>query len=291
VDDVYRAALTAVLEDGRRRPSSTNPSSPHSRFGAGGGALIEAHAVVLRTDEPARVGLTSRTRNARLFRSLGMAVWNLRGASDVASMALYNDAARVFSDDGEGLRAPWGVRLLGPPGLVEAVRALEADPGSLRTVAPVFTADDIGVHSRDVPCLLSLIFNLRDGVLHATAVFRALNAFAVFPHDHCLVACLVEAVRAHLGVERSALTYFVESLHIREDDAERARAVLAEPPGEGAALTFRPSPLTEALAELAALEPPLRAAFAAGDPETVPLAGSTWAVDLLTLLRDEWRRG
>lgn len=301
MDALFRSMLRHVVEDGRERASSTNPYSPHSRFGAGGGGLLEARAVRETVRGPFVVALASATRNASLARSLGMAAWNLRGDDSLDAILPYNPNAARFCDDLDAatLRAPWGRRLIGASWstsvLWRALRELEADPDSLRCCAPVYLPRDVGARSRDVPCLLALDLALVDGELHVTALLRALNAFGVLPHDHCLLACICEALRAHLGVAAVALTYVVCSLHVTAGELARARAALSEPvrPPAADALRFRDGDLRAAVEELRALEPRLRAALAGGDAARIEAAhadvverGSTWAVDLLGALCD-----
>lgn len=300
MDDLFRAALRAVVQRGIERPSSTNPSSPHSRFGAGGGGILEARGVQLRSAGPFVIGLGSEVRSASTFRSIGMAAWNLRGDDSLEGVSTYNPAAAMFCDGGATIRAPWGLRLIGRDWrmspLLHTLRELEADPSSLRCCVPAFLPADIGVSSRDVPCLIALNLSIAEGELRVTAILRAMNAYGVFPHDHCLLACLCEAARAHLGLPRVSLTYYVDSLHVLASDVDDVRRVLTEARADSSfTLSFRDCELAAAIDELRIFEPRLRAAFDNGEDEELATAcrafrdqGVTWAVDLLNALYETW---
>jgi len=233
-----------------------------------------------------------------------MALWNLRGDDALDAVKLYNPNAAVFSDDGTRIRAPWGLRLVGrewtSSPLWRALRQLESDPYSLRCSVPVYVEQDIAVASRDVPCLLALNLSIRDGGLLVTAMLRALNAYSVFPHDHCLLACLCEALRAHLALPRVTLSYYVDSLHISAGEADRARAAVAAMPHDSSRppLRFRDCDIRGAIDEVRRYEPRLRAALMRGDSAAVDAhaldiksSGSTWAADVLGLLHAEWQQG
>ena len=98
-----------------------------------------------------------------------------------------------------------------------------------RAVISVFTPFDLEVKTRDFPCLVSLQFLLREGVLHSVCHMRSQSALLVMPYDLFLLTMLHEAMSVRLGLVWALITTSAGSLHFYEDeeqlvDAARARA-------------------------------------------------------------------
>mgnify|MGYP000993078997 CR=1 FL=1 len=298
MDLIYRDALGAVCLHGRHRESPSAVSSPHSAFGRGGAGVIERRNVLLADLPTLYPRLGNRVRHASTFRALGMACWNLLGYSDVASLVPYNPIAEVFSDDGRTIRAPWGERIFGSGALARVLDLLQSDPGSFRGVVPVFGPMDVGVESRDVPCLIALILSREPGAVRVSVSFRALNAFSVFPYDFALISVLAEACRAHLGEARAVLDIFAHSLHLDAGQLPVAQAALDEygHVPQPIPWQFRDGPMDLALAELADLEAQTRdlVGESGGADAIVALGrkvggkGSTWASQLVGRMISEY---
>ncbi len=305
MDHLFQQALRDVLHLGRPVDPVVDNTSPHSRFGQGGDGTLEVRDWYAKVERPKEIELMNATRGATLFRALGMAAWNILGRRDVASMLPYNPAATLYSDNSLDIRAPWGARLFAGEAAGDggpfrtACDLLSRDPSTLRAVVPVYAREDVGVASRDVPCLISLVLHRRGPALVVTAVFRSIGAYSVLPYDHALISVLAEIARAHVKADVFELSYFVASLQIRKPEIGAASQAIAE---EAIASTYEldlpDSDLSQARVELARFEPALRAACMSGSSQLVlkvadeaDSACATWAGKYIRDMASAWGRG
>lgn len=299
-DNFFSKAIGDLITRGRLEEAPASATSPHSGFGGQQNLILELRNWSIGPFVPGDIQLENSIRGASHFRSLGMACWNLRGSSLVRDVEPYNNRASTFSDDGNSIRAPWGVRLLSPEPkshiISNLLNLLAADPATLRGCLPAYLPQDVGVRSRDVPCLLTIVACIREGCLHVIAIFRALNAYAVLPYDHAFLVIFSEILRAHLGVSTMTLAYQVVSLHVGDSQVEAAKAALGAVPGpkpEPLAYRLPDGDIFTELAILERTEPQLRSRYAAGESGVDilrPLRRShSWAATLLDDLDNAYR--
>lgn len=230
MDQIFEGALSDLLDEGHLVSPITSPTSPHSGFGGDGHRTLEVDNWIVDVPAGAPWFLLNPVRGAHVDQGLGMAMWFLSGSDDLDAVGFHNPNARTYSDDGSRLRAPWGGRMTAAgrrSPLARTVQLLRRDPFSLRAVLPVFSDEDLGVESRDVPCLLSVHFRVRDGTLRTTAMLRSLNPFWVWPYDHTLLLLLHHIAASHVGVPPGTFTYVVSSLQVDEKDIGRCERALA----------------------------------------------------------------
>lgn len=290
MDRFFRSALEGVLSDGESVPGPISATSPHTRFGTVQSRRLSVTGWAATTGRLTAVALLDQVRKASTYRGLGMAMWNLLGRDDAASLRAYNPAVDAFSDDGVSVRAPWGARLWRDEAILRAIDLVRRDPGTLRAVIPVFSHEDVGTESRDVPCLVSIGLRVSSqGRLDVNVWMRALSAYGVLPYDHAFLALLAQALAGAVGVPAGSLMYWVGDLHVSAAEIEQSRSVLSSPPPslEPLPLALRPSPFDAAAEELGLLEQRLRDAIRAGSLATVADVGeltggaTTWARDLV----------
>jgi thymidylate synthase len=221
MDTIFLSALQDLLSHGKFVEPICDVSSPHSGFGRSPRRTLEVCDWSIRTQDIRTRFLANSVRGARIDRAIGMTFWSFLARTDVVSLQAYNPRASDFSDDGRTIRAPWGYRILGDgrrSSVAQALSVLAQDRSSLRAVVPVLRSDDVGVPSRDVPCLQSLHFTYRSGSLHLTCFLRSLNPYWVWPYDHFFLTTLLEFCSRLLRVEPGSLGYLVSSLQIDETD-------------------------------------------------------------------------
>lgn len=99
---------------------------------------------------------------------------------------------------------------------------LATDPESKSaTVTAMYPPED----STHVPCICSLDFKVRDGLI-LTAFFRSQDVGRKFAPDVLALQEVFEDVATHLGVARNRMVVHVVSAHIYERDFERVREML-----------------------------------------------------------------
>ncbi len=229
-EGLWRFALESLISDGELIPPITNPNSPHSAFGAGGSKLLECRGWSAIDYQPRARLLRSRERRAWPDQAFGMALWHLSGSPSLRDIVVVNPNGTRFSDDGKMLRGAWGQRIFGgsPDDLLErAIAVLDNDVSSFRAVIPIYRAADLGVESRDIPCLTTLQFVVRGDGLHLIASLRALNPYWIWSYDHFFLSVLSELVAVRLNIQLASITYFTASLHVSIDDRSRIAEALS----------------------------------------------------------------
>lgn len=141
----------------------------------------------------------------------------------------------------DGWGYSYGSRLYDFEGVnqLEYVKAkLAADQESKSaTVTAMYPPGD----STHVPCICSLDFKVRDGLI-LTAFFRSQDVGRKFASDVLALQEVFDDVAAHLGVARNRMVVHVVSAHIYERDYDHVEQMLTaggdsgdsrEPPGSG----------------------------------------------------------
>lgn len=125
----------------------------------------------------------------------------------------------------EGWGYSYGSRLYDFEGVdqIEHVKEkLSADPeAKSATVSAMYPPGD----SSHVPCICSLDFKVRDGLI-LTAFFRSQDVGRKFAPDLLALQTVFEDVATHLGVARTRMVVHVASAHIYERDYDRVEEML-----------------------------------------------------------------
>lgn len=198
--------------------------------------------------EPRARLLFNPIRRWNPFRGVGRLVWMLSGSDRVSDIEFYDARATAFSDD--GLTVPGssdGARLFhARPGLdqiASVIELLRRERNTRRAAATIYFPEDAGRVSRDLPCALTLVYNVRNGELHATTVMRANDALGVLPYDVFQFSMLAELVAASVGADFGRYHHFAVSMHIYEENRERAAEIVRSgPPQDRAPRTMEPMP-------------------------------------------------
>jgi thymidylate synthase len=228
-DCAYRDALRAVIEQGA--PVAIGPSKSTA---AGRRTYEMLNYAFELSDCRARVASTE-SRPFNVFAAVGRFAWLLSGSSLVADIEFYDHHARAFSDDGVTVPGSSdGARLIAArPGnnqIHKVLALLRRESNTRRAAIVIYSPEDVGRESVDIPCTIALTFNLRDDELHTTVIMRANNALTVLPYDVFQFSMLAELIAAELGVLTGRYHHFAASMHIYADDLSLATDVADEPP-------------------------------------------------------------
>src|SRR5258708_1711186 len=117
VNDAYRESLSDIRANGHFIPSSSDPKSPGSAFGAKQRITKEimGYQFSVRDPRDRLVNLPGRRTNP-IF-AVANALWMLAGRDDLEFIQYYNQRGKDFSDDGVTLYGAHGARLFKSGGI------------------------------------------------------------------------------------------------------------------------------------------------------------------------------
>jgi len=155
-------------------------------------------------------------------------IWTTSGSDLLEDIAFWNGRAYSFSDDATCIRSALGPRLFSDQQqFYIAQEKIRNDPNTRRSIVVFVEPRDLLAPTRDVPCMATLQFMLRDYKLHAVATMRSQSALMVMPYDIALLAGLQCLMAMRLGVAVGTYTHFSASFHCYDDELDIARSVAA----------------------------------------------------------------
>lgn len=177
--------------------------------------------VLLTYAVPKERVLFSSVRNANPFFHFMEALWMLAGRDDLAFPVRFNSRFKEYSDDGVRLNGAYGFRWrkhFGRDQIELVIDELRRNPESRRVVMTMWSVNDLGMGSKDLPCNTHIYFDCRGGELNMTVcnrsndlIWGACGANAV--HMSMLQEYIAFAIGKPVGVYRQ----FTNNLHIYTD--------------------------------------------------------------------------
>lgn len=160
---------------------------------------------------------------------LAEAHWILSGDNRVSTIAPYNKNIAKFSDDGIVFAGAYGPRI--EEQLTYVVNCLLSDRDTRQAAITIWKGSP-GV-SKDVPCTMSIVFQIRDNKLHCSVFMRSSDIWLGLPYDvfnfsmlSHLVCCLINE-RTTETIEPGLLSLTAASSHIYKANFESADSVLS----------------------------------------------------------------
>lgn len=129
------------------------------------------------------------------------ALWILEGDDTVSSIAPYNPKIAEFSDDGMTFFGAYGPRI--NEQWAHVIDSLLADRDTRQAVLTTWRPNP--PKTKDVPCTVSLAFNIRNGALNCHAFMRSSDAWLGVPYD--VFNFSMVAARLACTYNRNQLTY------------------------------------------------------------------------------------
>jgi thymidylate synthase len=151
------------------------------------------------------------------------------GRDELKYFSQYNTNIGNFSDDGVTLRGSYGRRICDNKSIEKVINILRNDPNSRQAVIPIYEPRDLGINSKDIPCTLGLVFNIRNGKLNCSVYMRSSDAVWGIPYDVFVFTNIQMVIANSLGVELGSYTHHSVSMHIYEHHYETAREVIYAP--------------------------------------------------------------
>jgi thymidylate synthase len=167
-------------------------------------------------------------RRLNPFFALAESLWVLRGDRDLRSLQQYIGNYGDFSDDGRTLHGAYGFRLrrhFGVDQLKTAVTLLRESPDTRRVVLQMWSVEDLGAASRDIPCNTQIALKIRGGALDLTVFNRSNDAYLGVPYNMWVFGMVQAYLARRLEVQTGRQTHFIDSLHIYERDLKHAHMV------------------------------------------------------------------
>lgn len=194
------------------------------------GRNLEVLGAALQLDNP-RARLSRTETKGRPFSALAELLWYLSGSDRLEFIERYIPSyAKEAEADGR-IHGAYGPRLCNMRGqnqITNVTNLLRERPGSKRAVIQLYSADDITRNYKEIPCTTAIQFLVRDKRLVCIVTMRSNDAFKGLPHDIFCFTMLQEIIARDLGVDVGAYKHFASSLHLYEDDINKAETYLTE---------------------------------------------------------------
>jgi thymidylate synthase len=214
---VFQQLLNKKLLNGRGRVSPTK------------GPNVERTGVMLNIDKP-RARLSRTERKGTLFSCLGEFLWYASGTSHLDFISYYIPIYDQYAEEDGSIHGAYGPRIFGEPNgqLERIISGLRANPASRKAVIQIFDAADTEKSYKDVPCTCTMQFLVRSDRLDMVTYMRSNDAFKGLPHDVFAFTMIQELVARSLGVELGTYKHAVGSLHLYDEDRDKAEEFLSE---------------------------------------------------------------
>lgn len=195
------------------------------------GMFTEILGAILVLHNP-RARLSRSESKGKVFTALGELFWYLSKTNDLKFMEYYLPGRYAEeSDDGVSVRSGYGERLFGHNGnnqIQNIIELLRNKPTTRRAVIQLFDASDLSEGFKSIPCTCTLQFIIRDNKLNLLVNMRSNDAFIGLPHDVFAFTMLQEIVACSVNVDVGIYKHFVGSLHLYEENHEKAKTYLSE---------------------------------------------------------------
>jgi len=193
------------------------------------GRCRDLGAVTVELDAGERTILLEARRWNPAF-ALVEAAWVVTGRNDVKTLANFIKNFDDYSDDGLTLRGAYGYRLrhfFNRDQIEIAINELIERPLSRRAVLSLYSADDLGLDSKDIPCNIQVALRQTQGRLDITVFNRSNDLWLGVPYNWFVFRMLQHMIADRLGVPCGIQRHVSSCLHLYEAKENDARRVVA----------------------------------------------------------------
>ncbi|MGC2236393.1 MAG: thymidylate synthase [Pyrinomonadaceae bacterium] len=228
--EAWHYSIKQLFQFGSIVPGVVDKTSVGTFFGEVRRNTCELLATSFVVKNPRNRLMSSIHRPLNLSYAIANVIWVLTGSNDVEMISFYNDKGQNFSDDGITIPSAPGKRIFSPESKLNQfdriIQKLKDDASSRRAIIQILLPSDITQETRDVSCLISLQFIIRNNELSCITYMRSQSALMVMPYDIFLFSMIQEAVAVSLGLELGNYYHICGSLHYYDDEEELLKKVI-----------------------------------------------------------------
>lgn len=194
---------------------------------------LEIHPSGFILKHPRARYIKNQARKWSLPLAIGEFAWHLSASNDVNFIGYYAKQWKAFSEDEKTISdSCYGHKIFksndkGKSQWNNIVSLLKEDPDTRRAVLSLYdTSNEFGPFSKDVSCICTIHFLIRDGRLDAITHMRSNDIILGLPYDIFLVTMLQEYLATILSVELGDYYHFANSMHLYERHFDLAQDIL-----------------------------------------------------------------
>ncbi|WHX25105.1 thymidylate synthase [Virgibacillus halodenitrificans] len=157
--------------------------------------------------------------------------WLIEGSNMLEPLNYFIKDYFQYSDDGVTLNGAYGHRLRKSHGIDQIDKAIETltqHSDTRRVVLTMWSANDLGSVSKDIPCNISIMLKVRDNSLDMTVVNRSNDVFLGVPYNVVVFYLLQCFLASKTGLKIGKQKHFTDSLHLYTKHFKRVQRIVDE---------------------------------------------------------------
>jgi hypothetical protein len=226
IDDMqtgYKQILSTILLRGEPRS-------------ARGRKTLDLHDVIIELSRPEYATPTGVGRKLSLPLASAETTHLIAGLSDAEQLIKITDGRFQAFTVGHRQPGAYGPRIYDQ--MPQVVRLLAEDPDTRQAGVNLWRPDELSYENPDIPCTLSCWFSIDDGRLNMSVTMRSNDAWLGVPYDFTMMTRLQMTLAWALGVGLGTYTHHAVSLHLYEEDLDRAADITSATPAKSPVAPF-----------------------------------------------------
>lgn len=158
------------------------------------------------------------------------AAWVISGRNDVKTLSEFIRNFGKYSDDGETLQGAYGNRLrhfFGRDQIEAAIKELTTNPASRRVVMSLYSPNDLGLNSKDIPCNTHVVLRKVQNRLEMTVSNRSNDLWLGVPYNWFVFRIVQHLIADRLGIACGIQRHVSSCMHLYETNVAAASRVVA----------------------------------------------------------------
>lgn len=205
--------------------TSSNLRREESRLGP----FLDLGHVIVELDEGERLCILNGRAANPVF-SIVEGAWLLSGSNKLSPLQSILGQYGQYSDDGETLSGAYGHRLrfyFGFDQIQSVIQQLRDLPDSRRAVMSLYSSDDLGKDSKDIPCNTQVVCRIENGRLSLSVFNRSNDLWLGVPYNWFAFRALQVLISHELGVPPGLQRHISTCMHLYEKNIHAATKVVS----------------------------------------------------------------